>query len=176
MTVSAILTLNGTITASKTRKLLDVNDTTAGSKGIIFTNESSAVSISVNVIAQAGNTIGYWELWSIGGDSDQHESLIYRSESESGIGVREKKLLAAGKLRLAVYYTGSAEFEFTAKGIESASVVDNIQPVIIELTNEDKKYRTEHIDLLCSIDNKLKAILNHQRLLTGMEKDEGDIF
>ena len=85
-------------------------------------------------------------------------------------------LPVGGNIRITATYTGSIEFELNAKAVSAAAVVDfNIQTVSLELTPEDISYRNNHLEELGRISKLLYVILNHQRVITGIESDnEGD--
>lgn len=175
MVISPASHLNGTIVQGKTRQLLNVAENESGYKSVIFTNEAGAVSLSINVIALSGMTKGYWELWSMAGDSANHNRLLYRSNTESGLGVRHETIQATGKLKFNVVYTGAATFEVSATGVEAIAAAKTFD-VNVKKSVDDMQFRDELLNCLESINNNLVKILNHQRIITAINKDEGELF
>lgn len=165
--------LNGTITQGKTRQLFNFVDATAGSKGIVFTNEADAVKLSFNIVEMTGKV--YFNVYEISGDSADHETLIFQSRSIGDLGVVQESLLVTGKIRVEVFYTGTITAEFSAIGI-SAMATGQIHSVKVIDSTETLMYQDEVKRQLHNIEEKMEVLTNHLRFITGLEIDKGEKF
>ena len=65
-------------------------------------------------------------------------------------------------------------------------VDDNRRPIAVRIndgseigfakTDDDKSFQEQQLDMLGNINATLKMILNHQRIITGIEEEKGDNF
>lgn len=163
------------IVQGKTVELATIDASAAGSKSYLFVNEAEALKVNCNIVSMT-NSI-YWELYEIHGDTSDNETLVYQSPTlRNATGSMSDKFDANSKLRLDVYYTGELNIELSATGIASSSLTGHSQLVHLNLTKEDKRFRSDQVSLLSEMRDELKKINNHMRHVTGIEQEKAKVF
>ena len=167
--------IDKTLTQGKRVEVANISTTASESNSYIFVNEAEALKLSCNVVSMKGSF--YWELWEIGGDTVNHETLVHQSATmENASGTIVSSYIAGSKLRLDVYNTGSLTMELSAIGIPAAAVKDVIQAVRVEPTKESILHREELECILREMRDTLHKVNNHMRHITGIEQEEAGDF
>jgi len=174
MATAIILPSNG-----RTNQLFSIESTTAGKIVRDVVVENDAISLSCYTAAIDVNsaiiTIVVEEI----GNHENNRKVIRRLGPITKISEEpiNEIFTVTGILRITIEYTGPITFDMHARAVGSAAALaQTTQDVAISLTDNDKQYRAEHLALLCDIQDALEKILNHQRLITSIQQDQGDKF
>jgi hypothetical protein len=166
--------LSGTVTIGKTRELLNVTATEAGSKSIEFTNEAEAVTLSLNIVSNGMGT-HYMEVYWVAGDSNDHEVRLLQTPSSGSLGVTQYTLPNTGRLRVEIVYTAQTTFELTATG-RPGIVANTSFDVNVQETQADRMFKDRLLMCLDNIVDRLERIVNHQRQISGVEDNKGNKY
>lgn len=161
------------------KQIIDIENCTSGRKIQDIVVENDAISLTYYVAELSNNGSVSIKIDEIG-----HNGENIRTISEDPALTRitdvpiNKILLVGNKLRLTVAYSGSTTVDISARAVSaSAALLDGRkQTVIIEPTDYQREIDGNTVDLLCKLNDTLEKVLNHNRLITGMERDEGDKF
>lgn len=81
-----------------------------------------------------------------------------------------------GTLRITAEYTGAVTFDMQGRAISgSSAVADGIQKVTVIPNEADLVHREQVVLHLHQIEEKLDALLNHQRFITKLEEPGGNL-
>lgn len=160
------------------KQLVDLVSTAPGKQVIDVIVENDALSITFFVASLGANAALSVIVEEVGNNSD-NVKLVRRLDpivrpSDNPL---TEVINVSGVVRLTVNYSGSVTFDLHGKAVSGAvAALNSVQPVSVDLTDSDKSYREEHMALLCKIHDTLETILNHQRVITSIEKDKGDKY
>ncbi len=159
------------IPANKTRLLMSHEHTGAGSDELLFSIETDALRLHGFMPVNAGSV--WWELFELGGNIDGFERLVYRSPTYKGVvTVPEVYNFTGGQLfKMVVHHTAAVTYHLMGTSVSGSQ--DRAGAVSTELVEQklDASIRT-----LDNIEYQLKKIVNHLRVMTEINDDEGEDF
>jgi len=163
---------------SRSRELFNLQSTARGKiiKEVIVENDALQLTCFVASLAKGANLSIVIEQV---GNNAENVKLLHRFQIIDKVSdVPSTDIYdIGGVVRITVEYTGAITFDMTGRAVSGAvATLSSTQDVSISLTDEDKTYREEHLQLLCKILDIQETILNHQRAITNLEKDKGDKY
>lgn len=165
-----------TIPTNRVKNVLDVSAPSAGSDSVIVNVEDDGVILTAYASSlQAGAQV-YINVESIGDGISNLEQLgEFPLILNSGIPYM-LKINVAGNIQITATYTGQASFEIRGKAVSGSAIDSEAMPVKLELTDEDRQQQRDMVILLSKNNDLLTKILNHHRLITGIEGEIGEEF
>lgn len=160
----------------KTKEIFNITATAAGSSICPVVVENDAISLTCFVVSMgSGDTLDI--IVEETGNSGLNNKIIHRfPQADRALANPQSIVLAVGGvLKFTAEYTGEVTFELRGRAVSGASV-SATQPVEIVTTQKDDKFRAAMLCELNKINNSLEVLINHHRVITGIETERGDTF
>jgi hypothetical protein len=162
----------------RTRQVFDLETTASGRKTQEIIVENDAIHLTCFAAAVATGASISITIEQLGNNEDNIKVIrrlgtITSKSDEPSTDIFN----VGGVIRITTEYTGAVTFDMHGRAVSGAVAAgESTQSVSLELTEADKLYRQEHMSLLCTAVDTLERILNHQRLITNIEKDKGETY
>lgn len=170
---AVILPSNG-----RPRNVLNRVETGSGDISIDVVPENDAVAITCYVDSIAAGSFFDISVY-LCGDAEDNIKLLYQFPQVTQAQLEPMTVIipANGRVKLEICHTDSVSFELNAKAVSASTLIEqNTQAVQIVPTNDELAHRELMISCLDQMNETLSIILNHQRVLTDLNKDKGEIF
>ena len=159
----------------KTKQLFSASPTRSGADEIFLALEDNGVILTLFVSTLSENNSISIEVQDIG-DADTDITSIESSPTLTKISQTPYRMTVfpSGSIKIRVSYSGPVTYYIRAKSI--SNTVDEQQAVVVELLQEANRHNKEVNDTLIEINANLTLLVNHVRLITGVNDDEGDVY
>ena len=164
--------------SGKTRAIFDLSEATKGKTVCDVVVENDSIAITCYVTSLGSDQTLDVLIEEIGNDP-RNVKLIHRfpQVARSRGNPQSVSLPVGGVLRFTAEYSGAVDFEMRARAISGGALVQGSTQLISSVeSDDDKVYREQIICLLTENNVLLGTILNHQRLITNINQDLGDVY
>lgn len=165
-----------TIPTNRVKNVLDVVATSAGSDSVVVNVEDDGVILTAYASSLDEEAQIYIIVENIGDGTDNVELIEeFPLIVQSGV-PHQLSIPVSGNIRITANYNGAASYEIRGKAVSGSALNSKATPVKVELTETDIQNQRDIVLQLRKIDATLNRILNHQRLITGVEAETGEEF
>ena len=160
---------------SRTKSVMDITATARGTSITEVVVENDAASLTLYVDSLGPGQCIDVVVKEVGNNSKNRKTVAEFSRVTNLIQVPETIIVPANaKLEVIASHTGAAVFEIHGRSVSGARLTDT-KSVSVVIDDPEKAFRKEVLSSLGHIATLLQLILNHQRIITGVESEnEGD--
>lgn len=158
--------------ANKNKTVISETTTTSGITSVTINQEQSAILFSLHVSSLDLDVALSVRVYAVVGSS---EKLLYETKTirQAGNEFIDFSVQAGGDIRVDATYTGVATYEIQAKAIPSLPLPEAVPVVLLDgYANREQKM----IELLTYNNELLEKMVNHLRVITNINKDDGESF
>lgn len=158
--------------ANKQKTVSSATTTGAGNTSVTINTELSVVLFTLDVSATQPDTKLNIDVYS---QSGVDRKLLYRTNSITSVTDEPIyfSVQAGTDLTVDISYTGVCTYELLAKNVEALPMPSSIITIDSVETNT---WREQVLYKLDTQNELLTKLLNHARLITGIDTDEGDEY
>lgn len=165
------------IPANRSVLLMDTTVTAVGKETLRVSLEQESAILTVHVSSMAVGTAILVDVYEVSQDSGDEFRIYTQSPIRAAGDPIQFPVTPGGSFRVQVEHTGAATYTVRGKSVSSipASLVPETEADRVAKKSEEV-FRQELLSCLDNINDVMKRILNHQRVITGIESDEGEEF
>lgn len=152
--------------------VLKVNETGAGRKVLTFDVENDGFLLSAERVSGNG-TASIKIISELPDTMTEIELELFRINSSMPYTTAH---VSNRRVKLEITWEGVVEIRFAIKLASGAALTLWKAEQETSADKDTLKWRTEQLAILNNICSTLDKILNHQRYITGLEKDKGDSY
>jgi hypothetical protein len=158
--------------ANKLKTLISETTTSSSRTSVDVVQEYSTIWLTISVTAITDDTTLEVEVFAIGDGFEKSLYRIFLNEATDDEPI-EVSLQTGVDIRVRTIYEAGTTYEILAKSIPAPPPATIIK---VEQDFEEHQWRRDVLDILQENNKQLQLLVNHARLITGLNKDEGEDF
>ena len=160
--------------SGRPQQIMNVSASAAGVYEAVVVPEGDALSFTVYVSSIAATTLLDIKVEELGASPTNKRLLASVPQINKALGDPVTLVVpVGGRALITAATTGAVDFEVHGKTTTAAATTLKT-PILTELSVQEKEFWQRNEQLLIQINNSLKIMNNHLRLITGMEKEKID--
>ena len=160
--------------ANKLKTIASETATDLGTNSVDVMMETNVVALALYVTSAAAQVALIVDVYEVGVNTSDDVCIgrfpIIRTALTDPIHLTVE---TTGNIRIDISYNKAVTYELRGKSLTSKPMPDKI---ITSADDDTKAYQEEVLVMLRSVTSLLETILNHQRFITGLEKDKGEKY
>jgi hypothetical protein len=158
--------------ANKTKQILSKVVTGDGVDSVRVALEDNGAIITLFISEMNSGETCHVDIYDVGDDEDD-KKLIFNSPIFKSIDETPYQMLVmpSGNIIIDVSHSDGISYVLRAKSISYPAPVDNSASM-----EALQNIHQQQLDLLSSINDSLEMLINHARIITGVNKDKGEDF
>jgi hypothetical protein len=160
--------------ANKLKTIVSETTTALGTTSTDVLLETSVVALALYVTGCPAGCAIIVDIYEVGvNTSDDIKIASFPTVRKAETDPLHLTVESTGNLRIDVSYNDAITYEIRGKSLTTKPVSDILT---VAADRDTQAYQEDVLVMLRSMHSLLETILNHQRSITGIEKDKGDKY